>query len=838
MASASSTALNYGTASTTVASTSRPAAPISAASGPHRPVTAFTNLPRPSTASVQHTRPSSSTSIAASVHAERRASIQRNLHPNDSSGPSSTSLSSPRKRKSGPPRPYSDHPAAPLADFASTPSGLLGTTSLTVFYLSYGLISTLILSQLENSNHIDPLDLSPRYSWKNNAELEAVQNALLRANLVFTVEVRQIGPIFQAIDDAFEEHCRINNIDFAPFSPVPAVKTPNTTAWVLLGPKGRSSGRTWVEDPKSLTRFTFTAQAITTSPFTHTPNHLAEGPCILIGISSIFVGNHTVPKHVALGSSTLFGRTIACKHIYFFPHHSSHLLQTFIKSRSYLGESAPLDLTLRHMPGSGAFSLTAWQNHLTYPFAMDEHIRIKASTVKDAAQALIAAVLWLCGGRPTGLKFKEILNEQFSLNFPRPSVDGPIRNDIAFFGLQILIRTADPTSPAVGKGPRNETVALAVNMLLADGLYWTERENHLTLRLHPSHTAIPLRSCMLRATGFLFLLHFIFIGPPIPVSPFLFSTIFGGRCAATKFDVEFLLRFMSPASVKTVKSFHGVPLDQPLFSLDGGGDIKFHFLVNLPEFDTTMIGSRRSQIEHDGIISTIISYLTLGTIDITNRPEFRILEDGFNMCVEAFDGQDRPHHILEWFATPCRQLIFSGFDRQIKSVADLLSHVNFNQANGENDPWGDNAETVELLKRFIAHYLSEPGHPTCDDGIFDALLDEELRANVDDPFLRPKLFLSLLTGSALVPIDPDWKLKCVTHDWDEKFPRTTPDGSEDYGADVELFFRACFSTFTITNNARLRLLLLCEIPEAGRDTEFGRFFHGALLGSRREFNSV
>ncbi|KAK6997310.1 hypothetical protein R3P38DRAFT_3328629 [Favolaschia claudopus] len=785
MASASSTALNYGTASTTVASTSRPAAPISATSGPHRPVTAFTNLPRPSTASVQHTRPSSSTSIAASVHAERRASIQRNLHPNDSNG-SSTSLSSPRKRKSGPPRPYSNHPAAPLADFSSTPSGLLGTTSLT----------------LENSNHIDPLDLSLRYSWKNNAELEAVQNALLRANLVFTVEVRQIGPIFQAIDDAFEEHCRINNIDFAPFSPVPAVKTPNTTAWVLLGPKGRSSGRTWVEDPKSLTRFTFTAQAITTSPFTHTPNHLAEGPCILIGCAIFRL------------------RSIHCS------SHGIACLNMFLFIRASPGGSFN-----RCSPHSAGIRSLYVSHPVLHPPALQTETRLW--------HLAHPAVLWLCGGRPTGLKFKEILNEQFSLNFPRPSVDGPIRNEIAFFGLQILIRTADPTSPAVGKGPRNETVALAVDMLLADGLYWTERENHLTLRLHPSHTAIPLRSCMLRATGFLFLLHFIFIGPPIPVSPFLFSTIFGGRCAATKFDIEFLLRFMSPASVKTVKSFHGVPLDQPLFSLDGGGDIKFHFLVNLPEVDTTMIGSRRSQIEQDGIISTIISYLTLGTIDITNRPEFRILEDGFNMCVEAFDGQDRPHHILEWFATPCRQLIFSGFDRQIKSVADLLSHVDFNEANGQNDPWGDNAETVELLKRFIAHYLSEPGHPTCDDGIFDALLDEELRANVNDPFLRAKLFLSLLTGSALVPIDPDWKLKCViTHDWDEKYPRTTPDGSEDYGADVELFFRACFSTFTITNNARLRLLLLCEIPEAGRDTEFGRFFHGALLGSRREFNSV
>ncbi|KAK6995577.1 hypothetical protein R3P38DRAFT_3407634 [Favolaschia claudopus] len=720
------------------------------------PVTAFAGLTRPSTASVQHTRPSSSSSIAASVQAERRASIQRTLHSNDHTG-STSAASSPRKRKSGPPRPYSDQPAAPLSDFASSSTILSTSTTVT-----------------------------------NGAELEAVQNALNRANLVFTVDVANAGPIFEAIDVAFEEHCRTSNIDFAPFRPASTQKTPNTTAWVLLG---RLVGL-----GLKIHRFTFTLQAISASPFTHTSNHLSEGPCIFIecASSTLLLTHCSSQETVCLNTSLCISASLDESFIHCLPpsvvirrQHAlllaHRLLLVHSGKRLPLGYSAPLDLTLQHMPGSGAFSLTSWQHHITPPFAMNDNIHIRA------------AILWLFGGRPTGLKFKEIVEEQFRPQ--RPKIDGPVTDQSAFLGLQIAIS-------AVGKGSRNETIALAVRMLLSDGHYWVEHEGHLTLRLHPCRAAIPSRACTLRATGFILFLHFVFIGAPIPVSPFLFSTIFDGRPTATKFDLEFLTRFMTLPSLETVKSFHRVPLTDRLYS--SPTDKRFQILLNLPEMDPTMIGLQRCQAEQDGIIAAIISYLTLGTVDITNQPDFRILEDGFNMCVEAFGGQDRPHHVLEWFATPCKQLILSAFDRQIKSAADLVSHLEYAHSNRENDPWGDNTETVAIFKRFVSHYLSEPGHPE-DHMFFEALLDDELRENRDDPLLRPKLFLSVLTGSTSLSIDPDWVIKCdITHDWNEEFPHTGPDGVEDYGpdADVSIFFRACFQSYTISNNAMLRFLLL------------------------------
>lgn len=60
-----------------------------------------------------------------------------------------------------------------------------------------------------------------------------------------------------------------------------------------------------------------------------------------------------------------------------------------------------------------------------------------------------------------------------------------------------------------------------------------------------------------------------------------------------------------------------------------------------------MISPRRSQAEHDGVCSTVISYVTLGTVDIEHHPDFQFISDGFNVVVDPFDGQEHPHHILE-----------------------------------------------------------------------------------------------------------------------------------------------------------------------------------------------
>ncbi|KAK6993142.1 hypothetical protein R3P38DRAFT_2567220, partial [Favolaschia claudopus] len=395
------------------------------------------------------------------------------------------------------------------------------------------------------------------------------------------------------------------------------------------------------------------------------------------------------------------------------------------------------------------------------------------------------------------------------------------------------------SAQGIGRSPRNEVVAQAVKILVSHGRFWIEREGYLTLRLHPSRSPIPYRFCISKATGLVLLLHFLFVGAPLPVSPFLFHTLFDGRAIASKLDTDFLSRFLSPHSLSFIKRIVGVPLDQPLYSAQPPYCEVYHYLVNIPEIDPTLISLPRSEEEHRGVSDSIVSYATLGTPDIEHHPDFLGTGDGFNAVVEPFGEQDRRHHILEVssFATPCLELIKAAFDRELMFSSDILQFIDFDETNEELDPWGDKVETVGLIIRFISHYLVEPGHPRDVNDVIRALIDPEFTA--PDSVLRAKLFLSVTTGSTLLPVRPTgWRIKClITHDYSEAYPTVDQEGNDDFGPDIVIEFRSCFKTFSITNNARLRYLLISENVERGRDTAFVRLFHAQLLACDKAYTS-
>ncbi|KAJ7736245.1 hypothetical protein DFH07DRAFT_986936 [Mycena maculata] len=896
---------------------------------PHRPVVAFTGLGRPAGAM---TPPRGSTT-AALVQQQRRSSIQRNLHPNEPTSPVATTNRR-KARSSGPPRPYSEPvPTLSLLDDFASSSAAQAPSSVQI---TVGILPKV----LDTSDYNDMLDLSVRYTLKSGRDIETVQHRLNLSNLVFTINVPTTGPIFDYIDTAFKNHCLVHKIDYAS-APASVASTddgtPNAKAWMLTGPKGRSGSRTWVEDPKLLTRFSFTLQALQQLPFSYTPNNLGEGPFIFIvprfrnlyaPIASLFEPIHRLPDHVLahrcfgnrvlhpvltsladdpppscglsctpstdsrsggiqrnlsdayivledsedddeaqfpepqalidelvrdglppistapsapidtggrpteLSSSTIVTRSVRRQQWQeeaaaavipisitapFIPGPlltaAMERASTSIKPRSFLGAQAPLDLTLQNMPGAGSYSFAAWQDHLLLPreIAMDDHVIIAASSIDEGARTLIILCFWLFAGRPTGLKLKEVLQEQFPS--PRPTIEGPTGNGPALFALRVQI------GPGIGRSPRNEVVAEAIKIIMADGHYWTECVGYQTLRLHPSCTPFPLRSCA-----------------PFPASPFLFSTLFDGRKTASKFDITFLSRLIPADSLSIVKKIESVALERPLYASQSEHCTEYQYLLNIPGVDPTMISLRRSREEHDGVCTSVVSYLTLGTVDIEHKPDFLALADGFNMVVEASADQDRPHHILEWFETPCRELVLVAYDRHIKTPADIISHLEFTETNPEHNLWNENEEIVALITTFITHYLTEAGHPADPDRVLHALIADG--GDSTDPLLRSNLFLSVLTGSTLLPIRPTWKIKCyITHDWSQEYPCTDADGNEDYGPEIVISFRSCFKTLAITNNARLRQLLGSEDPQAGRDTDFSRWIHGQLLSSRHSFTS-
>ncbi|KAK7006600.1 hypothetical protein R3P38DRAFT_2793715 [Favolaschia claudopus] len=238
---------------------------------PHRPVAAFTGLPRPATASVQQARQSS---IKRNLHGSGAGSSRASAAGSSRvSAVSSSPTSSNKQRKSGPPRSFTDTPASipALNDFAAVTAVTAATCHLGNHLVWYFLPKVIYCAlQLDNSDFNDTLDLSPRYFWKSAEEIENVQTALQTAGLVFNVDVSTTGPIFEAIELGFRDHCATNNIDYVAPTLVAAIPSPNTMSYVLPGPRGRANGRTWVEDLKSLTRFTFTLQSLRSAPYSHT----------------------------------------------------------------------------------------------------------------------------------------------------------------------------------------------------------------------------------------------------------------------------------------------------------------------------------------------------------------------------------------------------------------------------------------------------------------------------------------------------------------------------------------------------------------------------------------
>ncbi|KAJ7433784.1 hypothetical protein FB451DRAFT_1572293 [Mycena latifolia] len=893
--------------------------------------------------------PRARSATATAVQQQRQESIYRILPQYQSVGGSSSAgiTSRPSKRLSGPPRPYSATSAATLADF-SAPSatsepaqvritvGILPKVMRECLFVLPTLDSYLFW-KLDTSDHNDTLDLSPRYTWKSAHEIEAVQRRLQFANLTFNVDVDTdpSAPIFHAINTCFLDHCSTQNIDFV--APVPAsingvvYTTPNNMGWGLLGPKGRSNNRTWVDDPKFLTAYTFTLSALRGSPYNNTPNYLAAGLFIFIvprlrnlwgPIDCLFEPASRRPDHVlthkcfarrvlhpilgslndnpspvcgslctrdysagpvdlsrtapspvneyidltrplrdiasedsdddvqfpeaeqlisqliAEGLPPLNENPVASTQIVTRANHRRRWMENngtqissaepsippfivgpllfslmdyapvSVKPRSPF-QGGPIDLTLRALPGAGPFSLAAWQDHLAEIHGPDSSdiLSIKAPTVDSAARALITCCIFLqCVRQPPAVKLKEVLQEQFPA--PRPTVLGPF-TEIALLAVRVQV------GPGFGKGPRAEVLTRAMDIILSDGMYWTDCGE---------------------AAGLLMLLHMLHIGPPIGVSPFLFLNLFNGRQTASRFDVDLLTRFISHDSLALVKRFHSTALKDRFYASQDEMCVEYQFLVNIPGVDPSLISRSRSQDEQDGVCGSIISFITLGSIDIQHHPDFLAFADGFNVALEPFAAYDQVHHILEWFETPCRELIISSYDRCIKSVSDVVSHVTFTQSNPETDPWDENNETVELIKKYLIHYLSERGHPHIPGGILAAL---GIRDDADDPLIRARLFVSVMTGSPMLPAQPVWSLKVtVMHDWDEAYPCTGPDGVEDFGPEAKASFQSCFKTVSITNNARLRHMLLSDSPMEGQDTQFGQWFHGQALSSRESYTSA
>ncbi|KAJ7934646.1 hypothetical protein B0H13DRAFT_1854947 [Mycena leptocephala] len=204
-----------------------------------------------------------------------------------------------------------------------------------------------------------------------------------------------------------------------------------------------------------------------------------------------------------------------------------------------------------------------------------------------------------------------------------------------------------------------------------------------------------------------------------------------------------LLMFIPRHSLSYIKTFHSTPLEKPLYISQSEECIEYQFLLNIPGMDPTFISSSRCREEQDGICASITSFITLGTVDIQHQPDFIFLSDGFNVVLEPFGTYDQSHHVLEWFETPCRKMLLASYDLSIKAISDVVSHLRFAEANASDNPNEQNRVVIELIKKFLVHYLTEPGHPHIPGRIVEALLGSDGEQSRDPQFLRARLFMKV-----------------------------------------------------------------------------------------------
>ncbi|KAK7041299.1 hypothetical protein R3P38DRAFT_3453702 [Favolaschia claudopus] len=589
-----------------------------AASSNTSSVVAFTGLARPSTASVQQAR---------------QASIQRNLH---GSGPSTSALTptspSKKKRKSGPPRSYTDIPAssAALNDFAVTSA----PTSATIW-------CGILPKVLDSSDFNDPLDLSPRIFWKSAEEIENAQMTLKNAHLVFTVDVSTTGPIFEAIEIGFQSHCATNNIDYVAPTSSAAVPSPNTMSYVLLGPRGRSNGRTWIEDPKSLTRFTFTLQALRSAPYSHTPNNLGDGVFVFLA-----------PRHRNLFApiDCLFGPTSRLPdHV--LPHRcfGQRVLHSIVPSLS--GDPDPVcgkaytTLTTSTSEPEVARSVSPEifevpDSDDEFPDMLIDSVAVYQSDNGTESHSGLAASTQSARTIITRAAARQQWQEQAA------AAAVPISNVAIFVPGPLLFRVRI-------SDPRPQSTSLSNTCRALDPVIWWLGKTIFSGRGTWTIISFTASSVDEGARALIALCFWLCSHP----TSLKLKEVLTEQFASPRPKIDnahlgnkglFGLRArISHTSLGLIKRIVGGPLDAPMYSSQGEYCEEYQYLLNIPGVDPSMISTPRSKEEQQGVAETVVSFTTLGCVDIEHHPDFLGTGDGFNVIVEPFGGQTRRHHILE-----------------------------------------------------------------------------------------------------------------------------------------------------------------------------------------------
>ncbi|TFK87733.1 hypothetical protein K466DRAFT_599244 [Polyporus arcularius HHB13444] len=386
---------------------------------------------------------------------------------------------------------------------------------------------------------------------------------------------------------------------------------------------------------------------------------------------------------------------------------------------------------------------------------------IRAQDPKEAASMLIFLIQWLFTHSPTGpitSQKRRAFQEAFAREF---SYDKALCELIP---LSELLRHARhmhiEIDEAIGDSPIRAVMRNMIYLLVGQHRYWQSRGRYDTIRWFGRREARVERDATLRTAGFGSLLHSVvlLVGPD-PISPFLLLLALLGRAWACRVDEAFMST-VDDGLLACVEPWRTLDITQPL------PQEAAHPLIVTDRTDDAW------QPEHygtdplspediDAIEQDLVSSLVFGGRQIADDPDMHAFTEGF------FAAHPDRLSLIATFKGNARDYLANMFNKRLDSVQVLLDHIDFasgvDQALVDLTSGGGIAE-AEWDRTFesefelaLAFYMQQAGHPD-DDGI-RKLVGDGFDSAAHDPLLRARMFLTIMSGSDLLPAESEWKIK-------------------------------------------------------------------------------
>ncbi|KAL7277990.1 hypothetical protein ACG7TL_007943 [Trametes sanguinea] len=377
--------------------------------------------------------------------------------------------------------------------------------------------------------------------------------------------------------------------------------------------------------------------------------------------------------------------------------------------------------------------------------------KIRAPDAETAGQVLVFLTRWLFGDpgpafHGSGLSFGAALQNFVGEKVVSCNITS--LNSLAAVANNLDIQIGEGIGPAIAR----TTLRSALKLATADHDLWEPRGQYSSILFHASRSVIPTRRARLQACGFLALLHMLVLhAGPDPVSPFLLRAAIEDRSRAMSADPSFL-GVLDPDTYNTLAAWvdrdHTSPLHlDPLSPL---GQLLMTANIN-PELH--------------GIECALVSEMVLGDKDVSTHPDLLAFSEGLHHVLAPGSLLD-----IAFLGRSAAYLAFM-YDRRLHDVKLLLEHLEFNSAVKVSEQAmltiadDDEMSTTtwdllyeDLFASRLSEYLQGFGHPN-HPHIVELLDHTTITAAADDGLLRARAFLQLMSGSDLLPTNPDWKLK-------------------------------------------------------------------------------